>query len=424
MDSKILITSYWIIWQCCSWHLYSKECNSTTLPYHRANLSVKTNGSHIFLFWDCDVHRIYEIHMKTSEGQWEYLTEDLQNVSQLDQSNVDLQNVSQLDQSNVISVQQETKCSKEIPLKQLKKAPPLICLKVIPFLDSNECEHLSSEICGKFGRNGTLAENISCSVYNTSMICKWMFGTYVQQNAMYKLSLIQNNLIQQNNQQYEYDQKKRTGSCILHDLKLNFFIDVTIIFEVHGLERQEYWFKPAAQEIFNPPTNIKLLCSLEDTEIHWNVPHTQYNVTDECFEYMIEMNKEHYKTTNNTYTIPIMENKRSVRIRARGKQLCQMNTNWGQWSEEKVCDIKQDKKTLDATIISVIVVSGLIIVLFIISTVHYKRIYNVCFPPIPKPKNYFDWTQDGKINIEENIYVAAILPTFETEEYITLPEIM
>ncbi|XP_075052600.1 interleukin-5 receptor subunit alpha-like [Mixophyes fleayi] len=401
MGVAISIIFYWMIWQFCTQHVFSKECRRTALHYQLrpTNLSVKTREPYLLLFWDCDVPEenlndiTYEIYRKSFEETWNYETE-------------------------------RNECSQEIPLTQTYKDLPTVCLKVTPAVRNKPCEQFSSEICVDSERKETLAENISCIVYNvSSMICKWTFGKYEQHNTTYSLYVMQEEKSKQYCQQYEYDQERRMGSCTIHDLNLHFFKDVTIIFEGSGPETQiiKDLFKPAEQEIFNPPRNITLLCSGEDITIYWKSPHKHYVAADECFEYMIEKNKEPYITTGNQYTISNLVKECSIRIRAKGKQLCEMNTNWGQWSEMKVCEMHQNnpEHTLDVALISAIVLSGLIIVLLITITVQYKRTLNLCFPRIPQPKNYFDCTEDCEINIQNNDCVDALQPVFETEEFIT-----
>lgn len=99
-----------------------------------------------------------------------------------------------------------------------------------------------------------------------------------------------------------------------------------------------------------------------------------------------------------------------------------MNTHWGEWSEWISCGpmpvVDDSEWQLELT--PVILVSGLTLVLLIITTLQYKRIVKTCFPRIPQPKNYLETTEDNKINIENSEYFSLMLQTSETEECIII----
>ncbi|KAM5126957.1 interleukin-5 receptor subunit alpha-like, partial [Mantella aurantiaca] len=181
------------------------------------------------------------------------------------------------------------KCDMKITLEILSD----VCLKVIPVIKNEECQYLSSEKCIHFERNGTLAENVSCRVYNTSsMACTWMFGKNAPPNTSYILFLRQKPTSLQC-QQYETDFQARTGACTFHDLRVNFFEDITIVLQ--GLDPETEVFEEQTQlaqiEIFNPPRDISVTSFNDSITINWESPQIQYNVGDKCFEYLIEKNK-------------------------------------------------------------------------------------------------------------------------------------
>ncbi|XP_077336905.1 granulocyte-macrophage colony-stimulating factor receptor subunit alpha-like [Lithobates pipiens] len=411
MDAKHYILFFCVMWHYCYLHEACEaseaheECskvlsNEQVKPIH---LSVTVRERYLILSWDCDFppeiqsKTEYEIYLKQDDEQYKYKIGT-------------------------------RKCNTVITLETLST----VCLKVTPAINNKEFQRLSSEKCVNLERNGTSAENVSCRVYNTSsMTCTWMFGKNAPDSTSYRLSLRQGstNVLCQH---YEIRFQTRTGACTFDDLRLDFFDDVTIVLQGSdpGIEVFEEKNRLAHIEIFNPPRDISVNSSEDSLKIYWKSPQRQYSVNDNCFTYNIQKNKDQYypKTQSNLYTIPNVEKECSVRIRASGIEACEMNTHWGEWSEWIPCDSMPrvgksagvGKSEWQFELTPVILVSGLILVLLIITTMQYKRIVKTCFPRIPEPKNYLESTEDSKINIENNGYFSLMLPTSETEECIII----
>ncbi|XP_072283808.1 granulocyte-macrophage colony-stimulating factor receptor subunit alpha-like [Pyxicephalus adspersus] len=229
------------------------------------------------------------------------------------------------------------KCNMTIPLG----THPAVCLKVIPNIDKDECQQLSSEKCIMRERIGTAAENVSCRVFNTSsMTCTWTFGKNAPHTNSYILSLRQKTYIVQC-QQYERHFQTKTGACTFHDLSVNFFDYATIFLQGSdpGIQSFEKTIRLSEIEVFSPPRNISITSFKDSITIYWESPQTQEYVSDLCFTYNIEKNKDSYNASSNPFTISNLEKECSIRIRARGIEECDMNTNWGEWSEWIDCGL-------------------------------------------------------------------------------------
>lgn len=404
MDATHYILFFCLMWNYCYLHEACEdpeECrkvlsNEQVKPIH---LSVNVRETVLYLSWDCDFppeiqskteYEIYLKYAKQDDEQYEY----------------------------TIGTR---KCNTTITLETLST----VCLNVTPAINKEEFQHLSSEKCVNLERNGTSAENVSCRVYNTSsMTCTWMFGKNAPDSTSYRLSLRQGttNVLCQ---QYEIHFQTRTGACTFDDLRLDFFDDVTVVLQGSdpGIEVFEENIRLAQIEMFNPPRDISVISFEDSLTIYWQSPQRQYSVGDNCFTYNIQKNKEYYNETKSSpYTIPNVEKECSVRISASGIEVCEMNTHWGEWSEWISCGpmpvVDDSEWQLELT--PVILVSGLTLVLLIITTLQYKRIVKTCFPRIPQPKNYLETTEDNKINIENSEYFSLMLQTSETEECIII----
>ncbi|XP_040194129.1 interleukin-5 receptor subunit alpha-like [Rana temporaria] len=405
MDTTLYILLFCLMWQYCylnEAHEAPEQCSNvlSNKQVKPINVSVNVRERVLYLSWDCDFppeiqskteYEIYLKHAKEDDDQYKY----------------------------EIAIK---KCSTTITLGTLSSA----CVKVTPAINEEECQYLSSEKCVNLERNWTSAENVSCRVYNTSsMTCTWMFGKNAPDSTSYILSLRQGTT-NVRCQQYENKIQTRTGACTFHDLRLHFFNDVTIVLQGSdpGIEVFEEKIKLAHIEMFNPPRDISVTSFEDILTIYWKSPQKQYSVGDHCFKYNIEKNKFQYEpeTKDNLYTIQNVEKECSVRIRASGIEGCEMNTNWGEWSEWISCGPMPmvGKSEWQFELTPVILVSGLMLVLLIITTLQYKRIVKTCFPRIPQPKNYLVTTEDSKINLESNEHFSLKLQTSETEECIII----
>lgn len=392
MHLRISMICIWIIWQSFGL-LRCSNLHELEYDLEVKNLSLRITNKEAFLTWDCDVSMenfsdiSYEILSNTFYEDWEFLAD-------------------------------AKGCSEEIQVTLPNDLPSPVCFKVVPVLNPEKPQN-ASEICLNPGRN-EMTENIQCFVYNTSsMKCTWTFGKNVSYDGNCTVYLKQDATIK-TCQQYVNDLEMRKGSCSFHDLTIQYFKDTAIILNTNGSELK-YVFKPAEREIFNPPTNITVRHSNENVILSWRGPDTQYPAPDSCFQYQVEKNKELISDVSNPQSILNLEKECVIRLRAKGEPICGMNTNWGQWSGEILCESpqKQPDKTELIILIILMGLSGFIILLTIIISIKYKRIVKSLFPRIPQPKNYLDDTQDDKTNTK--IYLMPfILSTSETEEYISL----
>ncbi|XP_044139951.1 interleukin-5 receptor subunit alpha-like isoform X1 [Bufo gargarizans] len=383
----------WILWHCFRSHWC---CKFPGLEYNLVkNLSLSIRNKEGFLTWDCDIpmenvsNISYEIFLKLED--WEF-------------------------------VKDAHVCGEAISLSLLDDAPSPVCVLVTPYLNLEKCQNAS--ICLNPGRN-QMAENIECIVYNvSSMKCTWSYGKNLQYKTEHNLSLEQDATII-NCQQYVNDLEMRTGSCTFHNLTVHYFKEVTIILNRKGSENHvlKDTFKLAEKEIFSPPNNLTVGYSKENVIWSWTRPHTQYAVSQSCFNYQMENNKKLIDDVSSPFSISNLDKECLIRIRARGDHTCGMNTNWGQWSGEISCDVPQEQSDKTDFIILIILLglSCLIILLTIIISIQYKRISTLFFPRIPQPKNYFDEPQNYKTDTKIDL-MSPVLSTSETEEYICLQE--
>ncbi|KAG8589900.1 hypothetical protein GDO81_006562 [Engystomops pustulosus] len=390
MHIRMSMIFLWILCQCFQYHLC---CNIHDLEYDFGlkNLSMTIKKKEAIVTWDCDVPReklsdvSYAIYL-----HWEY--------------------------------EMEVKgCGKEIVLILPDDLPTPICVQVAPVLHDKNCPN-ASEICLNPGRN-EMEENIQCITYNISSIkCTWTFAKNLPHETNFSLTLIQDATII-HCQQYAYDMEMRTGYCSFHDLTINYFENVLVMLSKKGSEDHvlKDYFKPADKELFNPPRNLTLTYLEDNVLLSWKPPHTQYDVSESCFIYQMEKNKELTSDVSNPHFINI-ETKCSVRIRVKGENICGMNENWGQWSEEISCGAPQEvDKTLIIFWIPFLVLSCFLITSTIIISLQYQRISKLFFPRIPQPKIFLDETQDYKTNTRSDP-LFHILSTSETEDFITLQE--
>ncbi|XP_069801353.1 granulocyte-macrophage colony-stimulating factor receptor subunit alpha-like isoform X2 [Dendropsophus ebraccatus] len=367
MDRRTSVTFLWITCQC--FHLYPC-CNVTELLSVK-NLSLTIKNNEASLTWDCDES------MKTCENiSYDVFLKDQNLKSEF--------------------VTQAYVCGEEISIVLEKDTPSIVCFMVMPILN-DEIDQNSSEICSDQGRS-EMTGNITCTVYNTSsMKCSWDYSESLPYNAKYSVSLQQGTTI--HCQQYIYDLEMRTGSCSFQDLNINYFDDVTIILNRNGSTVLKDIFKLAEKEILNPPRNLTVIYTKENFILSWKRPHTQYEVSETCFEYQMEKNKELISHGSNSPFHSNLEKECRIRIRAKGEPTCGMNTNWGQWSKEISCEAPQEPSDKTEFIILGILLglSVFLIVLTFIISIHYKRIAKAVFPRIPQPRNYFDETLDDNL---------------------------
>ncbi|XP_068126051.1 interleukin-5 receptor subunit alpha-like isoform X2 [Hyperolius riggenbachi] len=403
MDTAACVVFCCLMWQCCYSYEDFQECNTLNGQLQPINISVELRGNDLAVAWECDFleetpeDTAYEIYLKRdSDTEWHYET-------------------------------QASTCYEEITVIKDSK-PHFVCLKLVPTLQDKPCQDLSSETCVDIETNGTSAENVSCRVYNTSsMTCSWMSGRKAPHNTTYILSIKQEKtyLVCQH---YENNLLNSTGSCTFHDLRVHFFEDVTVILQGSnpGIQVHEERIKLAHKEIFNPPRNIKVSSFKENVKIEWHSPQKQYQAAADCFEYEIEKNKASYYTKSNQYTIASIAKECLVRIRAKGTKVCDMNTQWGEWSPIISCGPRKshEEKTLYDALIPTVGITILILVFLIASTFLYKRILNICLPRIPEPHNYLDFTGDSLKNIKDE-YFFKILPNLENElhDYIVVENV-
>ncbi|XP_073422023.1 granulocyte-macrophage colony-stimulating factor receptor subunit alpha-like [Dendrobates tinctorius] len=370
MDFRIAIQFICILFQCVHLHLC---CNLSELEFDLKpkNLSLAVTNKEAFLMWECNVSRensrnmFYHFYLKSQELE-EFLTN-------------------------------ENVCEGQAVLHLPDYTSSEVCVMLVPAFnnDSEECESASKIII--CAMPGTIDINIQCVVYNiSSMTCTWTYSENATYSTEHMLTL-QQGATTVNCKQYVNDIKMRTGNCTFHDLNIDYFTSVTILLNRKGSEEYAIkdWFKPAEKEILNPPTNDTLRHSEETVILSWESPRTNYPVPRSCFHYQIEKNKVLISDVRSPQSMSNIEKKCLIRIRAKGDHTCGLSTSWGQWSEEISCDAPQNQLAKpELTLFILLGLSGFIMLLTIIISIYYKRIFNAFCPRIPQPKNYLNEAQD------------------------------
>ncbi|KAG8450584.1 hypothetical protein GDO86_003015, partial [Hymenochirus boettgeri] len=192
--------------------------------------------------------------------------------------------------------------------------------------------------------NETAAENVSCELYGSSLMrCTWNYGRNAPKDINYTV-LMRQEQHEKECENYQNDRTRKTGKCEFRDLNVESHESICILVEgSDDVQLSVKWFNPLKIDILQPPKDISVVNLEHDVILHWTKPDTFYTASNTCFQYIIQdmkRNKEYYANGgNNTYKVPVPSKNEecTLRMRAKGTLACDMNTNWGEWSEEIQC---------------------------------------------------------------------------------------
>ncbi|XP_043548277.1 interleukin-5 receptor subunit alpha-like [Chiloscyllium plagiosum] len=240
------------------------------------------------------------------------------------------------------------------------------------------------------GDHETLASNVSCIVYNNSLMnCTWNQGSKAPHDTRYEMYYRQGGNISQCTS-YFLDEDGRQG-CHVSQIEVN---AENVIICVNGSSNstliQAYYtdFSPWEYEMFNAPINLKVLLNLSVT---WEMLHCC-----RCFQFQLQvtnLDQGHHEffiveeeTKYSLQSINLTE-RYSVKVRVKSKSTCGENKYWSEWSNEVFIE-----RTLSLNMhwfvhMSVVLVT--MVGLLLIFAFGRYRVLEVAFKPIPNPQKKF-----------------------------------
>ncbi|XP_041437675.1 interleukin-5 receptor subunit alpha isoform X2 [Xenopus laevis] len=391
MDVKYATSVIWMIIVQLPLHL--SFVHKDLLP-HPANLTLQILNRSLQLSWDCNALK------------------ELSNITEFWIS------VKAPHEKNFTPLQ-EVKCSAGETKLELQTH---VTLKVDIQINEKTTHFTREIVVIPEGMEETAASNATCELYVTSMRCYWNFGKNAPDDTNYTLLLIQNNSELQC-QHYENDQQRRTGKCEIPDLKINEAEMSTILLEGNNKKDIQIYakrFEPLSKEVFQPPTNISLIFTKNEVEFYWSQPKTFYTAANHCFKYQMQDSRGNIEPdidAKYTYKkdISSFQEECPLRMRARGKDTCYMDTNWGEWSEELKCGPVPPSSAIN--IITYTAIAAAVIIACLVLLLLCMRSCKLLFPAIPHPRKYsLKPTNQEKELDNENLKCKQMIPILESEE--------
>ncbi|XP_041660147.1 interleukin-5 receptor subunit alpha-like [Cheilinus undulatus] len=230
--------------------------------------------------------------------------------------------------------------------------------------------------------------NFPCFLYPTNLLnCSWSFST-LQEDAQLSVDL----RICDNNTEdpsLNHLSEKRVGSLSVpvfpHEhLYVIFKFNITL-----NDKRTVYFYKYDMWmlEVLSPPHNITAFINDGGLQVAWSNPKSWTNPSLHCFQYQLDIGDQE-RPRNFTGKLSHMEPNADpshtyrVRMRTRLSDGCAENSQWSDWSHIVTVE-RTDKLNL---LVIIFISLGLpMILLAVLLLLRHQRVYEVLFPPIPRP---------------------------------------
>lgn len=251
------------------------------------------------------------------------------------------------------------------------------------------------------GKENTGAENLSCEVYNVSIVnCSWTAGREAPKGTNYSLAIRNHGGAFVPCEDYRNDSFGRQVGCVLKSPPKIKFSKTNYIQLVGSSEETSIRFYDALLKlndyvILDPPRNISLNYSVNNLEITWEKPETYENLPDSNFDYSIDINgiTQSQKGGNSYKVDKLLDNKHfAVSMRVKWKSSSSLNQNWSRWSEPIIYYSSPDSPPLPPH--HILIVLGIVtaaVLFFLVFLCHRFQIWKKLFPKVPQPAmKYFD----------------------------------
>ncbi|XP_074544025.1 uncharacterized protein LOC141803880 [Halichoeres trimaculatus] len=231
-------------------------------------------------------------------------------------------------------------------------------------------------------------ENFICLLYPTKLLnCSWSFLS-LKKDAQLSVSISicsDGSTIHSLNNSSE----NRVGSVSL-TLSEHQAPEVILQFNITLHDKwtvYSYTYDPENLEVLPPPRDVSASIKNGALLVTWSKPINVADSGPHCFEYQLDMGDQERPThlqTRLNYTEPHADPSRTykVRMRTRMTDSCMERSHWSEWSHTVTVE-RTDKLNL---LIVISISLGLpMILLALLLLVRHQRLYEVLFPPIPRP---------------------------------------
>ncbi|XP_040195042.1 granulocyte-macrophage colony-stimulating factor receptor subunit alpha-like [Rana temporaria] len=379
-----------------SWFLLELTLSEKEISFLPTNMKIHLYPGLIQITWDCNITQSmknYEYHIT------------------LQHKSGDVFNVSACIFENIIPKHMEFEIHRGLHVEiQIHNGSDYIKIKELTAMPE--------------GKENTGAENLSCEVYNVSIVnFSWTAGREAPNDTQYSL-VIRNKNVFIPCEDYRNDSFGRQVGCVLKSPNIRF--DVTNYIQLVGsspsseetsIRFYDRLLKLNDYVILDPPRNIRLNYSGNILEITWEKPETYSNMGDKNFEYNINITGTivpsdkivQARRGRNSYKVnKLLGNEiLAVSMRAKCKQQYSKNTTWSRWSEPIIYDSRPGSTPLAPhhilLLLGIVTATVLIAIVFLC---HRFRIWKKLFPKVPQPAmKYFDQSvqkefQDQNISME------------------------
>ncbi|XP_034558069.1 interleukin-5 receptor subunit alpha-like [Notolabrus celidotus] len=284
---------------------------------------------------------------------------------------------------------------------------PVLLMGLLVLLSSQtESEANDADVCGEAtpgvllsqdsSVNGLMVEKAAvnndesfrCLLYSTKQLnCSWSFLTLHQDAHLSVIISIcsEGTTIHSLNQ----SSVERVGSMSL-TLSEHDTIEVILQFNITLHDNWTvylYAYEVQDIEVLPPPRDVTASIKGGGVLVTWSKPTNMEDSGPWCFEYQLDMGNQGrliHVITQLNYTEPNADPSHTYRVRMRTKitDTCIEKSHWSDWSHTATVE-RTDKLSL-LLIISISL--GLpMILLAVLLLVRHQRVYEVLFPPIPRP---------------------------------------
>ncbi|XP_021143507.2 interleukin-5 receptor subunit alpha [Columba livia] len=235
-------------------------------------------------------------------------------------------------------------------------------------------------------------QNLSCIIYNTSFFnCTW----HITEEAPEDIQIFVSHRHVGKDfkcQQYIKNARKKNIGCHMKEMyfqpsrKINLNITVRdLINNSSGLSYCKA-FTPQRIEKLNPPINVSVSLENRSIKIHWKPPPTIGSASNKCFLYQVKITDHKIvDVAEEKYEYPFHKPAKTCAAQVRAKkEICIRNKIWSEWSEPVFID---DKKTVDAMLLSLLFCLLLFLGSLLICACRRFRCLEVITMPVPHPSD-------------------------------------